>query len=230
MRRRSRASTHSSNRRDLEGAGGVIKARGGSGARKPARGDADDHECIADADARAAAAEGRRDSLEHDLEELRESLREATQREAEVKEALHAAREEAQSANEHMANLDAETEALRLTTNAVVGARESAIARELQLDEATADLRAELSQALDEIEPLKERLAQASAYVTDLERMVLAELMHAAWRSGARPSVRSSFSSASRQSKRQPTSPISCGVRLRAARGSMSSLSPPQRT
>lgn len=128
-----------------------------------------------DETSRATEAEERCERLEREMDESREALREASLREGQTEEALRTANDELASAKEESASLDAETEAMRVTTSAIVGARESAIERELQLDEGVAELSSALSTAREETDVAVARATELTSYVEDLEQMVLAE-------------------------------------------------------
>lgn len=125
--------------------------------------------------ARADSAEMVCEQLRCELDDARNAVREATLREGRAHEAARVAREDAVAAVERTANLDAETNVLRTTTSAMMGARESAMARELQLDEGVAVLSESLRDARDGAERAKVRSAEFGLHIGELEQMVLAE-------------------------------------------------------
>ena len=125
--------------------------------------------------ARAAGAEARIEILKHEVDDAKAGMEEAIQRAERSEEALQAANEKVGALREQSESLDAETEALRVTTSAIIGARESAIARELQLDEGLAELSQSLVTARQEKAAALDRVKELVAYVAEVEQMVLVE-------------------------------------------------------
>ena len=123
----------------------------------------------------ATTAEAARGVLKAELDELREALKTATLNEEKAQEALRVANEAAAHAQEYVSEIDAEAESMRLTTNAIVGAREVAIARELQLDEGVEELSKALETAKADSLASALRATELSNYVGELEQMVLNE-------------------------------------------------------
>ena len=99
---------------------------------------------------------------------------EATVRERLLRESLEVTEIVLEESHGRRASLEAETETLRIATSAVVAARESALERELQLDEGVAELYAQLRDAVGQMDEATARADELSRYACGRELVQMA--------------------------------------------------------
>lgn len=99
---------------------------------------------------------------------------EATVRERLLRESLEVTEGVLEESHGRRASLEAETETLRIATSAVVAARESALERELQLDEGVAELYAQLRDAVGQMDEATARADELSRYACGRELVQMA--------------------------------------------------------